>query len=631
MGERTWRVVLHEVGLVLLAAGAALTALSCGGDDVTAPTTGSLTINATTSGPEPDADGYAVSIDDGTETAIPASGTLQRDNVEPGNHSIQLTGMAANCTVAGENPSTINVPAGETVTVTFELTCSATTGSLQITSATTGPSPDADGYAITLDGIDRGTLAASGVTTLDGVSPGDHALGLSGVAGNCQVQGDNPRSVAIVAGASATAAFAIVCAPPPAVTGSLKITTTTSGSDVDPDGYSFALDGRAKQSIGINTSVTVANVAAAAHTIALSGFAGNCTVGGTNPRSVTVSAGATAEVSFAVTCAAATTSLIAFTSVEAGDSSIYVVKPDGTGLTKLAAGTHSVWSPDKRKILFKQAGDLYVMNADGSGQMKLAEGETDFPDDHSGIEENYRWSPDGTRVAFAIWSCDPDHCIVSPDLWVMRADGSGKVRLAWQINAPSWSPDGRKIAGIFDLGDLPGASAIHVINADASGEKRLESTSWVSWFDPPDWSPDGGRIVFTQWPGDEKSDIFLINPDGTGMVNLTQSPDSYDFHPRWSPDGTRIVFSTGDLHTSMVVAVMNRDGSGRTELTRNHYDFDPPRGHRSVDWSSDGRQIVFTRRLSSHPSDNSDVFVVNADGTGETKISSGLQSSDPDW
>jgi probable HAF family extracellular repeat protein len=306
---------------------ASLVGLGCGGGDVTTPpTTGSLAITTNTSGPEPDADGYAVTIDGGTEIAIPASGTLQRDNVEPGNHTVRLTGMAANCTVAGENPRSVSVPAGETMTVTFELTCSATTGSLQITAATSGPSPDADGYTITLDGADRGTLVASGAATLNGLPPGTHSLGLSGVAGNCQVQGDNPRSITVVAGASATAAFAIVCTAPPAVTGSLKITTATTGLDPDPDGYSFAIDAGGTQAIGQNTSTTVPNVAAGARKVLLSGIVGNCKVGGTNPRSVTVSAGQTAEVSFAITCTATTGSLEITTATKGA-------KPDPDGYT----------------------------------------------------------------------------------------------------------------------------------------------------------------------------------------------------------------------------------------------------------------------------------------------------------
>jgi Tol biopolymer transport system component len=615
MGERTQRVVSR--GAYLASFAGALAGLSCAGGDITPPpTSGRLTITTSTTGPEPDTDGYAVTLDGGTQAAIPVSGTLQRDDVEPGTHSIQLTGISANCTAAGLNPRSINVPAGETVTVAFELTCSATTGSLQITSATSGVSPDADGYGITLDGADRGTLVSSGAVTLNGLPPGTHSVGLSGVAGNCLVQGDNPRPIAILAGASATIAFQVVCGEPPPVTGSLQVTTSTTGPDPDPDGYSFAIDDGAAQSIESNASVTISNVAAGAHEVRLSGMAENCNVGGTNPRSATVVAGATAEVSFAVTCAVATRSLIAFTSVESDQPFVFVVKPDGTGLTKLAAGSAPVWSPDKRKLLFQRDDNLYVMNADGSGQMQLAEVRSDDPEEGSGID-SYRWSPDGRTVAFASWACDAGHCIQFGGLSVVRADGSGEIALTGFAWAPSWSPDGRRIAYMWDI---PGQaeSKIRVINADGSGDTELQNTSWAS---NPDWSPDGSRIVFTQ--GLAQTDVFLMKPDGTGLVNLG-IPGSDDFSPRWSPDGMRIVFTTGDLLASMAVAVMNRDGSGQRKLTRSHYDSDP-------DWSPDGSQIAFSRRSGDFNSDVFDVFVVNADGSGETRVSSGPHSSEPDW
>jgi probable HAF family extracellular repeat protein len=327
MGTRIGRGASPQAGLVLMIAGAALNGLSCGGGDLPlAPASGIVTITTSTTGPEPDADGYAFTIDGGTETTIAASATLQRDNIEPGNHSIQLTGMAPNCTVAGENPRTVSIPAGETVTVTFELTCRATTGSLQVTSATSGALPDADGYTMTVDGVDRGTLVASGAVASNGLAPGAHAVGLSGVAGNCQVQGDNPRSITIIAGASVTAAFEIVCTEPPSVTGTLKITTATAGPDQDGDGYSFAIDAGATQSIGLNATTSVTSVATGAHTVRLSGAARNCGVGGTNPRAVTVAAGGTAEVSFAITCTA-TTASVEITTVTKG------AKPDADGYT----------------------------------------------------------------------------------------------------------------------------------------------------------------------------------------------------------------------------------------------------------------------------------------------------------
>ena len=158
------------------------------------------------------------------------------------------------------------------------------------------------------------------------------------------MQGDNPRSITIVAGASVTAAFEVVCTAPPSDTGTLKITTATGGLDQDPDGYSFGIDAGATQSIGLNATTTITNVAAGAHAVRLSGTAGNCTVGGTNPRAVAVAAGATAEVSFAITCTAtASVEIITVTRGAKPDPDGYTVSVDhGNAQTIGAAATLTI-------------------------------------------------------------------------------------------------------------------------------------------------------------------------------------------------------------------------------------------------------------------------------------------------
>ncbi|MEP7226284.1 MAG: kelch repeat-containing protein [Gemmatimonadales bacterium] len=299
----------HLFGSVPLLAVAA--ALACGGESlVVPPTTGTVGVTTATIGAEPDADGYLVQLDGGAEQSVGASAGLQIEGVTPGTHAVQLAGVAANCTVGGENPRTVSITAGETATAAFEVTCSATTGSLQVSSSTGGPSTDPDGYGVNVDGTDRGFLTPTGDLTIDGLPAGDHLIGLSGVSGNCQVQGDNPRTATIIAGASTTTAFAITCTPPPANAGSLRITTATTGADVDADGYTFAVDGGSRQTIEINASApSVTNISAGQHTVLLSGVAANCTIADGVTRTVTVTAGGTTEVTFAVTCAATTGSV----------------------------------------------------------------------------------------------------------------------------------------------------------------------------------------------------------------------------------------------------------------------------------------------------------------------------------
>jgi hypothetical protein len=352
MDERTRSALSRKAGLALLLAGAALTGLSCGGGGgiTLPPTSGSLTISTTTSGLEPDADGYAVTIDDGAETVIAATGTLERNDIEPGNHSVRLGGMAGNCTVAGENPRAVSVPAGETVRVDFAVTCTATTGAIEITTLTGGPAPDPDGYAVVVNGTDRGAIGPSSTIVLDAISAGSYAVGLSGLAGNCKESGEGLRNIEVVAGSTTTVAFEISCAAPPPEAGTLQVSTSTSGSDVDPDGYTLALDARASQPIGVEATLALANLAAGVHTVQLSGNETNCSIAGANPRTVTVPAGGTVDMPFSITCTPRppTTGALQVTTSTTGDSPDadgYSVSLDG-GAGQPIEGNGSITIPD---------------------------------------------------------------------------------------------------------------------------------------------------------------------------------------------------------------------------------------------------------------------------------------------
>ena len=87
-----------------------------------------------------------------------------------------------------------------------------------------------------------------------------------------------------------------------ALTGNLDVTASTTGPDPDSDGYSVTIDGTTSQPLGVNGTVSFLDLTAGDHTVELTGEATNCTVGGVNPRTVTVPFNATATTSFVVTC-----------------------------------------------------------------------------------------------------------------------------------------------------------------------------------------------------------------------------------------------------------------------------------------------------------------------------------------
>src|SRR5205809_847801 len=104
-------------------------------------------------------------------------------------------------------------------------------------------------------------------------------------------------------------AFDITAAPP--TTGDLIVTTTTTGSNL-PAGYTVMVDNGQPKTIGTTGNVTYPGLAAADHMVALS-VASNCTVSGTNPRTVSVPAGGTGHADFTINCAPTTGELVVTT------------------------------------------------------------------------------------------------------------------------------------------------------------------------------------------------------------------------------------------------------------------------------------------------------------------------------
>ena len=285
---------------------APLTWLGCsggGGTDVVLP---SLSVSTATDGVELDPDGYTVIIDGSDTESIGVSASVMVERLTDGPHQVQLAGLAPNCSAQGENPQSVTVHSGSTSTVSFSVRCSATSGSIEVATSTSGSAADPDGFTLLVDANPWGPILPGGTANIAGVTPGSHSIGLGGLAANCQVEGENPRTITVSGGETVQVPFSVTCADPGPAPGTLTVTATTSGTEPDPDGYGVMLDGGASQPLGINASITLPNISASSHQVEIIGVALNCTVSGTNPRNVTVAAGKTASVAFKVTCSAPT-------------------------------------------------------------------------------------------------------------------------------------------------------------------------------------------------------------------------------------------------------------------------------------------------------------------------------------
>ena len=118
------------------------------------------------------------------------------------------------------------------------------------------------------------------------------------------------------------------------------------------------------------------------------------------------------------------------------------------------------------------------------------------------------------------------------------------------------------------------------------------------------------KIVY----GSNDFDIYVMDGDGTNIVNLTNSPDRSESGPVWSPDGSKIAFVEShyydDGYTYFDIWVMDADGSNRVNLTRTSHndEFSPS-------WAPGGQRIAFVKTVP-HPQISEDwgIYVMDADG-----------------
>jgi hypothetical protein len=111
--------------LLTIGLAATLSLASACDDDPSGPDTGTIDVTVATTGEDIDPDGYTVSLDGGGAQAVTVNGSVDFTSVEAGQHVVLLAGVAANCTVAGDNPRTVTVTEGGTTTVAFSVTCVA--------------------------------------------------------------------------------------------------------------------------------------------------------------------------------------------------------------------------------------------------------------------------------------------------------------------------------------------------------------------------------------------------------------------------------------------------------------------------------------------------------------------------
>lgn len=237
---------------------------------------------------------------------------------------------------------------------------------------------------------------------------------------------------------------------------------------------------------------------------------------------------------------------------------------DGTGKTNLTQypGLDRLCdiSPDGRKMVFISDREgatfnIFVMDLASMTTINITEGEP-----FEGRRVTF--TPDGQKLLYSTYTG------AYHDLCLEGIDGTGKTilsNLTYDDTHGVVSPNGQKIVYVSQgVGALN--NEIWTCDIDGSNRDQISVSPNDKW--EPSWSPNSQKVTYAELLSMDVACIMLVNADGTNPFCLTDSTAT-DYSPKWSPDGKRIVYisASSRVDATSELFIMNPDGSGKLQLT----------------------------------------------------------------
>ncbi len=261
---------------------------------------------------------------------------------------------------------------------------------------------------------------------------------------------------------------------------------------------------------------------------------------------------------------------------------LWLVQGDGTGGHKLASiEGNSIndlrWSPNGLVFRFSRDGALWEISTDGSNLHEVLPGWQ-----NRGQECCGRWTPDGKFYIFLTTSANRGDKIWALDerRGLFRHPSAEPVQLT--TGPINWSDPvpGKGTSQIFSDGKIPRGELSRL----APDTKQLQPFLGGISAENVSFSKDGRSVAYVSFPDHI---LWKANRDGSNPLQLS-APPIYAMNPRWSPDGSKIVFSDfQERDPNRIYLVSPQGGSAQRLLP------DYAGNQNDPGWSEDGRKIVF--------------------------------------